>query len=65
MLAVAASAWTCWIRAFLSSVEEGSEAGEVDEGEEPKKDILCCRVCGYERGGKWLKVVCVDFLMRA
>ena len=36
VLATAASAWTCCIRAFLSSVEDGSE---VDE-EEPRKDIL-------------------------
>lgn len=39
VLATAASAWTCWIRAFLSSVEEGSEVVELDEEEEPKKDI--------------------------
>lgn len=45
VLATAASAWTCWIRAFLSSVEEGSEEEEVDEGEEPKKDILSVFVC--------------------
>lgn len=47
VLATAASAWTCWIRAFLSSVEEGSEVVEVevDEGEEPKKDIVFDVVC--------------------
>jgi hypothetical protein len=36
VLATAASAWTCCIRAFLSSVEDGSE----DEEEELRKDIL-------------------------
>ena len=45
VLATAASARTCSIRAFLSSVEERSEEGGVDEGEEPKKDIVFDVVC--------------------
>lgn len=47
VLATAASARTCSIRAFLSSVEERSEEGEVDEEEEeePKKDIVSDVVC--------------------
>ena len=41
VLATAASACTCWIRAFLSSVDEGSEAAGVEEEEDdPKNDIL-------------------------
>lgn len=46
VLATAASARTCSIRAFLSSVEERSEEGGLDEEEEPKKDIVSNVLCG-------------------